>query len=243
MNYSSVDKLKIKIFADGADINQIKLFYNDPLIQGFTTNPTLMRNQGVEDYESFAKEILAIVNDKPISFEIFANDSNAIIKQAKYISSWAPNVYVKIPVTTTHGEFLGSAIKNLSNEGIKLNITAVFTIEQVKKVISSLNIETPAVVSIFSGRIADAGIDPVKYFIKCTENFKTNSNIEFLWASPRELYNLYHAEDAGADIITISQDLINKFKNIGKDLNIYSKETVEMFYNDAKEAGYKLNSN
>ena len=243
MNHISLDKLKIKIYADGADINQIKYFYNDPLIQGFTTNPTLMKKQGVNDYESFAKDILGIVTDKPISFEIFADDTNTIIEQAKYISSWASNVYVKIPVTNTSGEFLGSAIEKLSNKGIKLNITAVFTFEQVKNIFSILNNDTPTVISIFSGRIADAGIDPVKYFIKCKENILAKPNIEFLWASPRELYNIYHAEEAGADIITVSQDLINKFKNIGKDLNTYSKETVQMFYNDAKAAGYKLSSN
>ena len=239
---STLEKLNIKIFADGADINQIKIFYDDPLIKGFTTNPTLMRNQGIDNYENFAKEILSIVKAKPISFEIFADDSDSIIKQARYISSWASNIYVKIPVTTTSGEFLGEAIKKLSNDGIKLNITAVFTIEQVKNIINNLNQNTPAVISIFSGRIADAGIDPVKYFSKCIENKKENSNIEFLWASPRELYNLFHAEDAGADIITISQDLINKLPNIGKDLSLYSKETVKMFYNDAKAAGYQLNS-
>ncbi len=243
MNYISLDKLKIKIFADGADINQIKYFYNNPLIKGFTTNPTLMKTQGVNDYESFAKDILEIVTDKPISFEIFADDTNTIIEQAKYISSWASNVYVKIPVMNTSGKFLGSAIEKLSNEGIKLNITAVFTIEQVKNIFSILNNVTPAVISIFSGRIADAGIDPVEYFIKCKENIVTKPNIEFLWASPRELYNIYHAEEAGADIITVSQDLVNKFNNIGKDLTVFSKETVQMFYNDAKAAGYKLNSN
>ena len=240
---SNLEKLNIKIFADGADINQIKTYYNDPLIKGFTTNPTLMRNQGIDNYENFAKEILSVVKDKPVSFEIFADDSISIIKQARYISSWGSNIYVKIPVTTTSGEFLGDAIKILSNDGIKLNITAVFTLKQVIEIIVNLNQNTPTVISIFSGRIADAGIDPVKYFSKCIENNKTNSNIEFLWASPRELYNLFHAEDAGADIITISQDLINKLPNIGKDLSLYSKETVKMFYNDAKAACYQLNSN
>jgi len=241
---SNLEKLKIKIFADGADINQIKAHYNDPLIKGFTTNPTLMRNQGIDDYENFAIEILSIVKDKPVSFEIFEDDSISIIKQARYISSWASNVYVKIPVTTTGGEFLGDAIKTLSNDGVKLNITAVFTLKQVKDIIVNLNQNTPTVISIFSGRIADAGIDPVKHFSECLENTNANSkNIEFLWASPREIYNLFHAEEAGADIITISQDLINKIPNIGKDLSLYSKETVQMFYNDAKAAGYQLKSN
>ena len=240
---SNLEKLNIKIFADGADINQIKDHYNDPLIKGFTTNPTLMRNQGIDDYESFAKEILSVVKDKPVSFEIFADESDSIIKQARYISSWASNVYVKVPVTTTNGEFLGDAIKVLSHEGIKLNITAVFTLKQVENIFLNLNKNTPTVISIFSGRIADAGVDPVKHFSECIKNTNVSSNIEFLWASPREIYNLFHAEDAGADIITISQDLINEIPNIDKDLNLYSKETVKMFYDDAKAAGYQLNTN
>jgi transaldolase len=239
----SLNKLNIKIFADGADINTFKLLYKDPLIKGFTTNPTLMRNQGINNYETFARDILNVVKDKPVSFEIFADDSDSIIKQAKFISSWSSNVYVKIPVTNTHGNFLGSAIRSLSDAGIKLNITAVFTSEQVSNIVSNLNKNTPSVISIFSGRIADSGIDPIKHFKECTEKIKTRSNIQLLWASPRELFNIYNAEEAGADIITVSQDLINKFKNIGKDLSLFSKETVQMFYNDAKAAKYNLNIN
>lgn len=240
MESKKIENLNIKIFADGADIKQIKKYYTDPLIKGFTTNPTLMRNEGVNDYEVFAKNVLSFVKNKPISFEIFADDSSSIIKQAKYISSWGDNVYVKIPVTNTNGDFLGEVIKSLSGEGVKLNITAVFTFEQVKNILHELDHSKPNIISIFSGRIADSGIDPVKHFKYCKQELGNNSNIELLWASPREVYNLFDAEKAGADIITMSQDIINKFKNIGKDLNLYSKETVQMFFNDAKSAGYNL---
>lgn len=237
-----IDKLKIKIFADGANFEQFKLLSNSALVEGFTTNPTLMKNQGIKDYEMFAKQILSQVQQKPISFEIFADETNSIIKQARYISSWAENVYVKVPVTDTKGEFLGEVIKTLSGEGVKLNITAVFTNEQVREISTVLNKNTKSIISIFSGRVADTGIDPIKHFRDCSEKYRKN-NIEFLWASPRELYNIFNAEEAGADIITISLDLINKLKNIGKDLTEYSKETVQMFYNDALTAGYKLDIN
>ena len=243
MKAVSLDKLKLKIYADGADLDSIKLFYDNPLIKGFTTNPTLMKKNGINNYEDFAKNILNIVKDKPISFEVFADETNSIIEQAKYISSWGSNVYVKIPVTNTKGDFLKSVIETLSKDGVKLNITAVFTYEQVENIISALGGNTPSVVSIFSGRIADSGIDPVKHFIECKRSKNFKSNIEFLWASPRELYNIYHAEEAGADIITISEELINKLQNIGKNLDEFSKETVKMFYNDALMAGYKLDIN
>ena len=237
-----IDKLKIKIFADGANFEEFKLLSDNTLVQGFTTNPTLMKKQGIKDYEMFAKQILSEVKKKPISFEIFADETNSIIKQARLISSWAENVYVKVPVTNTKGEFLGEVIKTLSREGVKLNITAVFTNEQVREISTVLNKNTKAIISIFSGRVADTGVDPITHFRECSEKYRTE-NIEFLWASPRELYNIFNAEDAGADIITISLDLMNKLKNIGKDLTEYSKETVQMFYNDALTAGYKLDIN
>ena len=243
MEAKKINDLNIKIFADGADISQIKKFNSNSLIKGFTTNPTLMRKQGISNYEDFSREILTFVKEKPVSFEIFADDEETIISQARYIASWGHNVYVKIPVTNTKGEFLGKAINTLSKENIKLNVTAVFTSEQVNNILDAINSSAPNVISIFSGRIADAGVNPIKHFKNCINNISINSNIEFLWASPRELYNLFDAEDAGADIITISQDLINKIPNIGKDLSLYSKETVEMFYNDAKAAGYQLNNN
>ena len=241
MNNISLEKLKIKIFADGADIKEIKALNNNPLIKGFTTNPSLMRKEGVNNYEEFANEILNVVDNKPVSFEIFADESEIILEQARFISSWSKNVFVKVPVTNTKGLFLGDVLEKLSKEGVKLNITAVFTLQQVKDIVSVLYDKTPAVISIFAGRIADSGVDPVRYFKACKENIAYNSNIEFLWASPRELFNIYHAEEANADIITLSQDLIKKFKNIGKDLNDFSKETVQMFYTDARDAGYKLN--
>ena len=239
---NTIDKLKIKIFADGANFEEFKLLSDNALVKGFTTNPTLMKNQGIKNYEMFAKQILSEVRQKPISFEIFADEKKSIIKQARYISSWAENVYVKVPVTNTKGEFLGEVIKTLSSEGVKLNITAVFTNKQVREIATVLNKNTKAIISIFSGRVADTGVDPIKHFQDCSEKYNAE-NIEFLWASPRELYNIFNAEEAGADIITISLDLINKLKNIGKDLTEYSKETVQMFYNDALTAGYKLDIN
>ena len=239
---NTIDKLKIKIFADGANFEEFKLLSDNTLVKGFTTNPTLMKNQGIKDYEMFAKQILSEVKQKPISFEIFADETNSIIKQARYISSWAENVYVKVPVTNTKGEFLGDVIKTLSREGVKLNITAVFTNEQVREISTVLNKNTKAIISIFSGRVADTGVDPIKHFRECSENIVLKI-LNFFGPVPRELYNIFNAEDAGADIITISLDLMNKLKNIGKDLTEYSKETVQMFYNDALTAGYKLDIN
>ena len=236
----NLDTLKIKIFADGADVNTIKSLNSEKWVQGFTTNPTLMKQAGVEDYKSFALEVLAEVKEKPISFEVFADDFSEMEEQAKEIASWGENIYVKIPVTNTKGESSKDLIKNLSEAGVRMNITAVFTTEQTEEIVDSLAPETANIISIFAGRIADAGTDPVPVMKNCLNVIKSKPKTELLWASPREVLNLLQADEIGCHIITITNDLLQKTKLIGKSLEEYSKETVEMFFNDASEAGYKI---
>lgn len=230
----------IKIFADGADIEEINKLNSNSLVSGFTTNPSLMRNSGVQDYELFAKKALKIVGDKPISFEIFKDDKDGIIEQAKQISSWGDNVYVKIPIMDTKGNGNYEIIKILSNQGIKINITAVFTIEQVTLLVESLNSLVPSVVSVFAGRIADTGIDPINIMTESLKLLASNQNSELLWASSREVLNIYQADQIGCHIITVTQDLIKKLDLKGKDLKEYSRETVQMFFDDASNAGYNI---
>ncbi len=230
----------IKIFADGANKKDIIAMNQDPLIQGFTTNPTLMKKAGISDYEGFAKEILEHVNTKPISFEVFDDDFENMYTQAKKIDSWAENVYVKIPVMNTKGQDSYELIRRLSESGVKLNITAIFTLNQIEEVKDALHKDSFAFVSVFAGRIADTGIDPVPVMKKAVNILHPYKNFELLWASPREILNLYQAEEIGCHIITATPDLIQKIALKDKDLNEYSKETVLMFYNDAKNAGYNL---
>ena len=199
-----------------------------------------MKQAGVEDYKSFALEVLAEVKEKPISFEVFADDFSDMEEQAKEIASWGENIYVKIPVTNTKGESSKDLIKNLSEAGVRMNITAVFTTEQTEEIVDSLAPETANIISIFAGRIADAGTDPVPVMKNCLNVIKSKPKTELLWASPREVLNLLQADEIGCHIITITNDLLQKTKLIGKSLEEYSKETVEMFFNDASEAGYKL---
>ncbi len=241
MNFiNSLNNLNIKIFADGADISTIKSLSNLDYIKGFTTNPTLMRKSGVENYEEFAKSVLEIVEDKPISFEVFADDIDEMYIQAKKISSWGNNVNIKIPITNTRGEDTSNIISSLCKEGIHINVTAIFTNYQIENLLKKLNNETKIILSIFAGRIADTGVDPVPLIKKIVELTKNSQNTEVLWASPRELLNIYHAENSGCHIITIASDIINKLNLIGKDLDNFSKETVKMFYSDAKKSGYKI---
>lgn len=228
----------IKIFADGANEKDILKFNKMYFIKGLTTNPSLMRKSGVNNYEIFCKKILKKVK-KPISFEVFSDDEKNIIRQARIISSWSKNVYVKIPVINTKNKSLKNVIKLLSNEGVKLNITAIFTKKQIKETINSLDSSTRAIISIFCGRISDSGKDVTDY-IRYANKLKKNKNIEILWASTRELYNIIQAEKLGCDIITVPSDILNKINLIGKNLEKYSLETVKMFYNDAKKAGFKL---
>lgn len=224
----------IKIFCDGADLESIKRLNDDPRIMGFTTNPSLISKAGITDYEAFAKEVLKITN-KPVSFEVFADDLEEMERQARKIASWGDNVYVKIPIMTTKSESTIPIIDRLLNRGIKLNVTAVMTVNQVDGIDFT---ETPVIISVFAGRIADTGRDPLVTIRAIREIFQTE---QILWASPREVLNIYQAEQAGCDIITCTPDLIEKYNKLkDKDLEEFSRETVEMFYNDATKSGFKL---
>lgn len=232
-------RLNIKVFADGANLDSIRRLAADPHIAGFTTNPTLMRKAGVTDYRAFAQEALAIVGNRPISFEVFADDEEGIIAQARAIASWGPNVYVKVPVTDTRGRSMGRAILALSSEGVYLNVTAVMTVEQVDWVHKALSPHVPAIISVFAGRVADTGVDPVHLYRNLATG-KGKSSIQLLWASPRQLLDIILADRLGFDIITVTNDLLNKVPLLGKNLDEYSRETVEMFYTDAVTAGYTI---
>lgn len=232
--------LKVKLFADGADLAGIQEMAANPMINGFTTNPTLMRKAGVADYKSFALQVLGVVKDRPISFEVFDDDFAEMEKQALEIASWGKNVNVKIPVTNTKGEFCGPLVERLSRGGVRLNVTAVMTVEQVKRVADRLAPDTPAIVSVFAGRIADTGRDPVPIMAEAVKVLKSKPKAELIWASPRELLNIFQADAIGCHIITATNDILKKLSLVGKDLDAYSLETVEMFYKDAKAAGYRI---
>jgi len=234
------DQLVIKLFADGADIASIERLAADPRIKGFTTNPTLMRAAGVSDYRGFARDVLNLVPNRPVCFEVFADDLATMGDQAREIASWGRNIYVKVPVSTTQGESCGPVIAALSSEGIRLNVTAVMTIEQVVQVRDALADGTPAIVSVFAGRIADTGRDPVPHMTHAAALLRERPELELLWASPRELLNIFHADAAGCQIITITAELIRKLSVIGYDLDRYSRETVTMFRNDALAARYEI---
>jgi transaldolase len=240
MTLSAVEHLKIKIFADGADLKGIKESATDPRIKGFTTNPTLMRAAGVTDYRAFALDVLRVVPDRPVSFEVFADDFPTMEAQAREIASWGENVYVKIPVTNTKGEFAGPLIAALSRANVKVNVTAVMTLEQIGRIGEAVAETTPAVVSVFAGRIADTGRDPVPLMAEGVRLLRARPKAELLWASPRELLNIFQANDIGCHVITVTNDLIKKLALVGKDLGIYSRETVAMFYKDAAAAGYSI---
>lgn len=237
---TKVDQLKIKIFADGADLNSIKESAKNPLVKGFTTNPTLMRQAGVSDYKAFALEVLKVVPELPVSFEVFADDFPTMEQQGREIASWGKNVYVKVPVTNTKGEFAGPLLANLSRAGVQLNVTAIMTLDQVSRVAEALAPNTPAVVSVFAGRIADTGLDPVPLMTECVKILKSRPKAELLWASPREVLNIFQGDEIGCHIITVTADHIKKLGLVGKDLDGYSRETVAMFYKDATAAGYSI---
>lgn len=236
----SVADLKIKIFADGADVAGMLEMYRNPLIRGFTTNPTLMRKAGVRNYEAFARQILKAIPDRPISLEVLADDFAEMGKQARVIASWASNVFVKIPITNTRGESAVGIIERLSHEGIQLNVTALLTLDQVRKVAAALAGGAAASVSIFAGRIADTGLDPVPVMAEAVEILRSTPQIELIWASPRELLNVFHAQEAGCDIITATPDILAKLAFVGKDLDEYSLETVQMFHRDATQSGFHI---
>jgi transaldolase len=235
-----MSKRNIKVFADGADVAGILSLYESGQVDGFTTNPTLMRKAGIADYEAFAKEILATIRDLPISFEVFSDDFADMRRQALKIAAWGDNVFVKIPVTTTRAESCADLIHDLSASGVKLNVTALLTTEQVCDVQRALSGRVPAVVSVFAGRIADAGVDPVPLMRRAKEILAPNPATELLWASCREALNVKHAEDAGCDIITVTHDILKKIRLFGKCLTELSLETVRMFHDDAKAAGFRL---
>jgi transaldolase len=237
---SSLAQLKIKLFADGADREQIVKLQKNPMIRGFTTNPTLMRAAGVKDYETFAHEVLEQVKDKPISFEVFADDFPEMDRQARKIAAWGDNVYVKIPVTNTRRQSAMELVHRLAHSGVKVNITAVMTLDQVCKGVDALGGGAPSVISVFAGRIADTGRDPVPMMAEAVKLVSADPNIELLWASPRELLNIFQANDVGCHIITATEGVLAKLATVGKDLDEYSLETVLMFYNDASRANYQL---
>jgi transaldolase len=237
---SALAGLKVKIYADGADKATMLQMYSNPNIQGFTTNPTLMRKSGVADYRSFAKEVLDVIKDRPISFEVFADDFVEMEDQALEIASWGENVIVKIPVTNTRGKAAGGVMRNLAAAGVKVNVTAVLTLDHVRLAAENIGGETPGKVSIFAGRIADTGRDPVPVMAAAVEILRPYPSLELIWASPRELLNVFQADSIGCHIITATTDILNKLSLIGKDLHEYSLETVKMFYNDARKAGYHI---
>ncbi len=231
----------IKLFADGANRDEILSLYRDPLIKGFTTNPTLMGKAGVADYEGFAQQILAEIPDRPISFEVFADDFAEMERQARKISGWGKNVYVKVPVTNTKGEPALPLIRRLSRNGIKLNVTAMTTLEQVRRVVDGLTECPAAYVSVFAGRVADTGIDPVPLMKEVVEVLRRQApHVELVWASPREVLNIVQAESIGCHIITATSDILKKIELLGRDLTEYSLDTVKMFHRDAAQAGFKL---
>jgi len=231
----------IKIFADGASVTSMLEAARDPRISGFTTNPTLMRKAGVADYRAFAREVLAGIRDKPISFEVFADDVAGMRRQAREIAAWADNVYVKVPVTNTRGAPSTDLIRELAAGGVKLNVTALCTLDQVREVAGALAGGAPSVISVFAGRIADTGRDPIPLMREALSICRdVNRRIELLWASPREVLNIVQAAEIGCDIITVTSDLLAKLPLIGKPLDAFSLETVQMFHRDADAAGYEL---
>jgi transaldolase len=235
-----IDDLKIKIFADGADKAGMLEMYAKPYVKGFTTNPTLMRKAGVADYRTFAKEILQAIPDRPISFEVFSDEFTEMERQVLEIAEWGTNVYVKIPVTNTRREPSNDLVRRLAHAGVKLNVTAVMTLDQVRVIGECLANGPASYVSVFAGRIADTGRDPVPHMAAAVELLRPHPNIELIWASPRELLNILQADSIGCHIITVTNDVLKKLDLVGKDLGDYSLDTVRMFYGDARQAGYQL---
>src|SRR3972149_8549959 len=239
---SAIANLKVKLFADGADLAGMKEMYANPMIKGFTTNPTLMRKAGVQDYKAFAHQVLEAIPDRPISFEVFADGFDEMERQALEIASWGKSVNVKIPVTNTRKQFTGPLIQRLSKAGVALNVTAVMSLEQVQSITDHLAPGTPAIISVFAGRIADTGRDPVPLMAEAVKIMRAKPKAELIWASPRELLNIFQADSAGCHIITATNDILKKLSIVDKDLDGYSLETVEMFYKDASAAGYTIKS-
>jgi transaldolase len=232
--------LKIDVYADGADVRDMLSARNGGIVRGFTTNPTLMRKCGVSDYETFAREALAAVSGMPISFEVFADEFEEMERQAKRIATWGDGVFVKIPITNTRGQSSVPLVKRLSDAGVKLNITAILTLDQVREITNALNPDVPAIISVFAGRIADTGRDPVPLMQEAVKIARAKPKAQVLWASPRELLNVFQADECGCHIITVTSDILKKLANVGKPLEELSLDTVKMFFNDAAAAGFKL---
>ena len=233
-------ELRVKIFADGANKQAMLEFNQNPLVKGFTTNPSLMKEAGVVDYQVFAKEILEAIKDKPISLEVFSDDFAEMARQARIINGLGENIYVKIPITNTKAESSFELIKELSRQGIKINVTAILDLDQVKHIAPAFNPGTPGIISVFAGRIADTGRNPVPIMKAAKEFLSPFKNLELLWASPRQVFDIFQAEEANCDIITVLPDFLRKLERIGKGLKDYSLETVKMFYDDARKQEYKL---
>tara|TARA_B110000114_G_C14941558_1_gene336591 strand:- start:22 stop:744 length:723 start_codon:yes stop_codon:yes gene_type:complete len=238
---NKIEDLNIKIFSDGADKQDMLEMNSKTFIKGLTTNPSLMKKAGIKDYEAFAKDILSTIKNKPISFEVFSDDFNDMERQAMKIASWGDNVYAKIPITNTKKESSKDLIKRLAKKNVKLNITAIMTLDQVKTTLSALNNNVPSIISVFAGRLADTGLDPIPLMKDCLKEMKVNLKSELLWASTRELLNVFQAEQIGCHIITVTKDIIKKLPLINYNLDDYSLDTVKAFYKDAKDVNYKIN--
>jgi len=237
---TSIEALTVKIFADGADLPGMLDLYRRPYIKGFTTNPTLMRKAGLTDYPAFAREVLRAIPDRPISFEVFSDEFQEMERQAREIASWGPNVYVKIPVTNTRRQPAYDLVKRLSHDGLQLNVTALMTLDQVTCVTGALAGGSPSCISVFAGRIADTGVDPVPLMAEALRIMKAAPAAELIWASPRELLNIFHADSIGCHIITVTHDILKKLSMVGKPLDEYSLETVKMFFDDASAAKFSV---
>lgn len=236
----TVNELKVKVFADGADLDGIRALTQNPVVKGYTTNPTLMKQAGISDYLGFSKQVLEVIDGAPISLEVFSDEFDEMRSQALKLASLGANVYVKIPVTNTRSESSAALVKELAAEGVKLNVTAIFTTRQVETVTAALSGGPAAYVSVFAGRIADAGVDPIPTMVDTLKIIAGQPQIELIWASPRELLNVVQAHEIGCHIITVTHDLLKKLPSLGKDLEQFSLETVKMFANDAAQAGYIL---
>jgi transaldolase len=237
---TTIAGLRIKIFADGADRATMLEMYSRPFIKGLTTNPTLMRKAGVANYRAFARDVLAQIKDKPVSFEVVCDEFTVMERQALEICAWGDNVYVKIPVTNTQGEPSFNLVRRLASRGVKVNVTAITTLRQVRDAVLALSPEVPSHVSVLAGRIADTGVDPLPLMAAAVELLKINPRAELIWASPRELLNIFQADSIGCHIVTATDEILRKLALVGKDLDEYSLDTVKMFYNDATAAGYLL---
>jgi len=235
-----VEELAVKVFADGGDVTEMREMYAQPFIKGFTTNPTLMRKAGVDDYRAFSREVLRAIPDRPISFEVFSDEFDEMERQALDIAGWGENVYVKVPVTNTRREPSYELVGRLAGRGVKVNVTAVLTLGQVRRIVERLDPDTASYVSVFAGRIADTGRDPIPLMAEALEILKARPRAELIWASPRELLNIFHAEEIGCHVITVTNDILRKLALVGYDLDEYSLDTVKMFRSDAVAASYRL---